>query len=192
MKKTKKRTQIIETATDLFSRFGTKRVTIEEICRTAGVSKVTFYKSFKNKMDLIRQIRDELIDVGFNKFDEISSMDISYPEKIGLMTQWRIEFYSQMAYEFIQELFALDEVVEKAKQRYLKNIIDAQDKGEIRSDLSPDFIWLITERLDDIVRDESWKTVFSKISEFQKQMRTLFFYGLLVRPDSATKSGGKK
>jgi AcrR family transcriptional regulator len=49
MKKQKKRIQITETAIRLFSQFGTKRVTIEEICRTAGVSKVTFYKHFKNK-----------------------------------------------------------------------------------------------------------------------------------------------
>ena len=192
MKKSKKRTQVIETATDLFSRFGTKRVTIEEICKTAEVSKVTFYKSFQNKVDLIRQIREELIDVGFNKFDEISDMDISYPEKIELMTQWRIEFFSQISNEFIQELFALNEIVKKIRHRYLKNIIDAQDKGEIRSDLSPDFIWLVTERFNEIVRDESWKTVFSEYSEFQKQLRTLFFYGLLVRSDSAAKQGGKK
>ena len=84
MKKSEKPDQIIKTAIDLFSRFGTKRVTVEEICKTAGVSKATFYKYFKNKLDLIRHIRDELIEIGFNKFDEISAMDIPYPEKIEL------------------------------------------------------------------------------------------------------------
>lgn len=192
MKKSKKRTQIIKTATDLFSRFGAKRVTIEEICETAGVSKVTFYKYFKNKVDLIRHIRDELIEIAFAKFDKISAMDIPYPEKIDLMTRWRIEFFSQMKGEFIHELFALDEVVEEVKRRYLKNITDAQEKGELRSDLSPEFIWLVTERLNGIVRDESWRTVFTDYSEFQKQMRTLFFFGLLVRSDDETNSRGQK
>ncbi len=193
MKKSKKRTQVIKTATDLFSRFGTKRVTVEEICETAEVSKVTFYKYFKNKVDLIRQIRDELIEIGFTKFDEISAMDIPYPEKIELMTRWRIEFFSQMKNEFIHELFTLDEVVEEAKRRYLKNITHAQKMGEIRSDLSPEFIWLVSEKLTSIVRDESWRTVFTDYSEFQEQMRTLFFFGLLVRSaEDETNSGGQK
>ncbi len=192
MEKSKKRKQIIKTATELFSRFGTKRVTVAEICETAGVSKVTFYKYFKNKVDLIRHIRDEFIEIGFAKFDEISAMDISFPEKVELMTRWRIEFFSQMKNEFIRELFTLDEVVEEAKRRYLKNITTAQQKGEIRSDISPEFIWLVTERLNGIVRDESWRTVFSDYSIFQKQMRTLFFFGLLVRSDDETNLGGQK
>jgi hypothetical protein len=37
-KGSKKRAQIVATAEDLFSRLGAKRVTVEEICRRAGVS----------------------------------------------------------------------------------------------------------------------------------------------------------
>jgi AcrR family transcriptional regulator len=185
-KKSEKPDQIIKTAIDLFSRFGAKRVTVEEICKTAGVSKGTFYKYFKNKLDLIRHIRDELIEIGFNKFDEISAMDITYPEKIELMTRWRIEFFSQMRNEFIHELFSLDEVVEEAKQRYLRNISMAQEKGEIQPDLSPELIWLVSEKLNEIIRDKSWQTVFTDYSEFQEQMRRLFFFGLLVRSNDET------
>ena len=192
IKKSEKPDQIIKTAIDLFSRFGAKRVTIEEICKTAGVSKATFYKYFKNKLDLIRHIRDELIEIGFNKFDEISAMDISYPEKIELMTRWRIEFFSQMKNEFIHELFSLDEVVEEAKQRYLRNISMAQEKGEIQPDLSPELIWLVSEKLNEIIRDKSWRTIFTDYSEFQEQMRRLFFFGLLVRSNDETNLGDQQ
>jgi AcrR family transcriptional regulator len=192
IKKSEKPDQIIKTAIDLFSRFGAKRVTVEEICKTAGVSKVTFYKYFKNKLDLIRHIRDELIEIGFNKFDEISAMDISYPEKIELMTRWRIEFFSQMKNEFIHELFSLDEVVEEAKQRYLRNISMAQEKGEIQPDLSPELIWLVSEKLNEIIRDKSWRTVFTEYSEYQEQMRRLFFFGLLVRSNDETNLGDQQ
>jgi AcrR family transcriptional regulator len=191
-KKSEKSDQIIKTAIDLFSRFGAKRVTVEEICKTAGVSKATFYKYFKNKLDLIRHIRDELIEIGFNKFDEISAMDIPYPEKIERMTRWRIEFFSQMKNEFIHELFSLDEVVEEAKQRYLRNISMAQEKGEIQPDLSPELIWLVSEKLNEIIRDKSWQTVFKDYSEYQEQMRRLFFFGLLVRSNDQTNSGDQQ
>jgi len=36
-----------------------------------------------------------MIAVGFARFDEINAMDIPYPDKIELMTRWRIEFFSQ-------------------------------------------------------------------------------------------------
>jgi AcrR family transcriptional regulator len=189
MKTVGKREQIIKTATELFSRHGSKRITVEEICKTAGASKVTFYKHFRNKADLIGHIRDELTAVGFAKFDEISAMDIPYPDKVDLMTRWRIDFFSQIKDEFTRELYARDDVVEEAKRRYLKNIADAQAKGEIRSDFSPEFIWLVTERLNGIVQDGSWKAVFSDYSEFQKQMRMLVFYGLLARSED---EGGQK
>ena len=107
MKLPTKQNQIIETAKDLFYRYGSKRVTVEEICRTAAVSKVTFYKYFKNKDALIRHIRDELVAAGFDRFDAISALDIPYPEKIDLMTRWRVEFFSQMKNEFLREMMAL-------------------------------------------------------------------------------------
>lgn len=190
MKTSRKQTQIIETARELFFRYGAKRVTIEEICETAAVSKVTFYRYFKNKAALIRHIRDEIIAAGFAKFDQISALEIPYPEKIDLMTRWRVEFFSQMKNEFLREMLALDEVVEAARQRYLTNISSAQAKGEIRADLSPEFIWLVTEKLNAIARDGSWQEVFADYSSFQTQMRTLFFYGLLIRPGGKTSISG--
>ncbi len=192
MEKSLKQTQIVDTATELFRRFGARRVSIEELSRKAGVSKVTFYRYFKNKADLIRHIRDEMIEVGFSRFDEISAMEIPYPEKIDLMTRWRMEFFSDMNEEFLRELFTQDEVVEEAKRRFLQNTTDAQQKGEVRTDLSPEFIWFITEKLNGIIRDGSWKTVFNEYSAFQKQMRTLFFYGLLTRVGDEDVAGGQQ
>jgi AcrR family transcriptional regulator len=192
MEKPLKQAQIVDTATELFSRFGARRVSIEELCRKAEVSKVTFYRYFKNKADLIRHIRDEMIEVGFSRFDEISAMDIPYPEKIDLMTRWRMKFFSDMNEEFVRELYMQDEVVEEVKRRFLQNTTDAQQKGEVRTDLSPEFIWFITEKLNGIIREGSWKTVFDEYSTFQKQMRTLFFYGLLTREGDEDVAGGQQ
>ena len=176
-----KRKQLVETAKELFYKYGAKRVTIEEICKTAGVSKVTFYKYFENKKGLIRHIRDELVEVGFNRFDRICEMNISYPEKIRLMTEWKVEFFAQMKNEFITELLGVDSVLEETKKRFLRNIVTAQEKGEVRQDLSPGFIWMVTEKLNEIIKEGSWKGVCRDYADFQRQMRTLTFWGLLTR-----------
>ena len=48
-KDNKKFQDTITTAKMLFWKHGIKRVSIEEICKEASVSKMTFYKFFKNK-----------------------------------------------------------------------------------------------------------------------------------------------
>ena len=55
-KKSKKLCQISQTAETLFKLYGIKRVTVEEICKKANVSKMTFYKYFRNKIELVKHI----------------------------------------------------------------------------------------------------------------------------------------
>ena len=175
----KKYAQLVETAKGLFLKHGIKRVTVEEICEKASVSKVTFYKYFSDKMQLARIIVDQLNDEGFSKFDEINQLDLPYPEKVDLMTQWRAAFFSQMATEFIEDVFVFEDIHQEVQKRYLRNITDAQEKGEIRPDLSPELILLVTEKLNEIVKDGSWKAIFTDFNEFQRQIRKMYYYGLL-------------
>lgn len=175
----KKHAQLIETAKGLFLKHGIKRVTVEEICEKASVSKVTFYKYFSDKMQLARIIVDQLNDEGFSKYDEINRLDLPYPEKVDLMTQWRAAFFSQMAAEFIEDVLVFEDIHQEVQKRYLRNITDAQEKGEIRPDLSPELILLVTEKLNEIVKDGSWKAIFTDFNEFQRQIRKMYYYGLL-------------
>lgn len=84
---TTKYTQLVEASRGLFFKYGVKRVTVEEICEKANVSKMTFYKYFSDKMQLAELIRDELLNQGFAKYAEINARDISFPEKIDQLTQ---------------------------------------------------------------------------------------------------------
>jgi AcrR family transcriptional regulator len=180
-RKTKKRELIIETATRLFTKYGAKRVTVEEICSTAHISKMTFYKYFANKIDLVRTIKDDLVTLGFAKYDEINEMDIPYPDKINLMSQWRKEFFSHINFSFIKECISLDEIVDEYKNRFLDNIKKAQAKGEIRPELKPEFIWLVSEKMFEITKEGRWKKIFPDYAQYQDQARTLIFFGMLAR-----------
>ena len=57
----------------------------------------------------------------------------------------------------------------------------AQKAGDIRPDINPEFLWLVLEKLAELVKDGTWQSVFTKFSRYQKQLRTLLFYGLLAR-----------
>ena len=45
-----KKQQLLNTATELFRAQVFRRITIDETCKTANISKRTFYKYFKNKI----------------------------------------------------------------------------------------------------------------------------------------------
>lgn len=181
---TNKSRQLVDTAKELFFKYGIKRVSVEEICSKAKVSKVTFYKYFRNKQEIAKYIGDELIKQGFARFDEINGIELSFSQKVELLTKWRMEFLSQISSEFVGEILDLEGIYAEMKQRYLENIKAAQEKGEIRQELSVELIWLVTEKLNELVKDGSWKSIFSDYSQFQQQLRKMYFYGLLENNNS--------
>lgn len=172
---------IIETAERLFARYGAKRVTVEELCREAGVSKPTFYKHFKNKVALVCTIRDRYVDEGFARFEEISSLEIPFPDKIDLMTEWKVKHAGRIAAPFIRELVSIDDATERFKRGYLGNVRKAQKRGEVRGDIDPELLWLVIEKLGELVKDGSWKGACKDMGDYQRQLRTLLWYGLLSR-----------
>lgn len=177
---TRKQTLLVDAARELFYNHGIRRITIKEICEKAGVSKVTFYRYYNDKNDLVKTIRDELIYNGQSKFDEISEREISYGEKVDLMTDWRREFLSGMSPDFIEDIFLMEDFNEIVKERFFNMILSAQKKGEIRSELSPELIWQVSEKIHEMVSDGSWRRSVDDYSEYQAQIRLLFFHGLLV------------
>jgi AcrR family transcriptional regulator len=81
----KKEEDILKAGKELFWRYGIKRVTVEEVCQTAGASKMTFYKYFRNKNDLVKGILNMVFDDAFQKFKDILLTDIPYEDKAGQM-----------------------------------------------------------------------------------------------------------
>jgi AcrR family transcriptional regulator len=182
-RRTNKKEQIVKAAESLFTRYGSKRVTVEEICRQALVSKMTFYKYFANKVALVRHIRDIYVEEGFQKFDDINALDVPFARKIDLMTHWKVEFGTRINADFIREMVSIDDVVAGVKRRFLNNLTAARKKGEIRDDINPEFLWMVTEKLSELVKEETWKEIFTDFSQYQYQARTLIFYGLLSRTE---------
>ena len=140
---------------------------------------------------IVKHIGHELTAEGFARFDDISKMNLPFPEKIKRMSEWRMAFFSMMSNEFIGEMISLDAVVEKAKKKFRENITRAQAKGEIRPEISPDLIWLVTEKFNDIGREGKWTAIFPDYGTFQDQLRTILFFGLLTTTDKASASNNE-
>lgn len=186
-KKSRKREQIIETAKKLFMRHGIKRVSVAEICNTAGASKMTFYKYFSNKIELVEHIWRNLLEEGFNKLDEIDAMDIPLPEKIQLMFNWKQDFVAKISDIFIEEILPINIDVDQYRKRFIQFIVDAQKRGEVRPEIRPEFFFAVLDKLNELAFDEELIKRYPSFIEFNREIKDFFWFGIYARPDLGSK-----
>jgi len=191
-KKSKKIGQIVETSETLFMRYGLKRVTVEEICQKANVSKMTFYKYFSNKIELVKHIWNNWLDEGYNMADKIDAMDIPFTEKVRMILEWKMDFLSRMSPEFIEEFIHFDpalkefmeELYRKSYERFLRLVAEWQKKGDIRSEIRPEFLLAVFDKLEEMVRDDNLRKLYPNHVEFIRELNSFIFYGILPRAGS--------
>ena len=182
--------KLVQTARDLFFRHGIRRVTIEEICQEAGVSRMMFYRYFQNKDAIAMYILDQIYSDAWSKFDEILAEDISFEEKIRRIAMVKMEMADEYSMEFLNELLADEDsergklLIQKRKETYeftRKIYTDAQERGDIRKDIRVDLIMFMMEYSLEIVRDERVQSMYPDMSELVREIFALLFYGILSR-----------
>jgi AcrR family transcriptional regulator len=193
-----KRQKLLTTAQSLFFKHGFRRISIEEICREADVSKVTFYKYFKDKNDLIRSIIIRLYDQGLSQYSSIMQSGDSYPEKVKALIQLKLDQAEFMGQEFIHELIRhadpeitglLDDLRIKNTEIWMNDFADAQRSGDVRSGIHPEFIVYFINRMSEMSGDERLLKYYSTPRDLIREMMEFFFYGTLVRPENGWGGG---
>jgi AcrR family transcriptional regulator len=186
-----KRQQILRTGKDLFWKFGFRRVSIEEICKEAGVSKMTYYKFFSNKMALVKVLMDEILQASLIKYRKLMERDIPYPEKVLGMIELKREQTHTMSSEFFKDYLQsgdpeLMAYLEKLSQENLQIFVDdfrkAQASGDIRKDLKVEFVMAVLNKLIDWVQhDESLLELYDEPQDLAVELTRFMFYGMLER-----------
>ena len=188
MVKSKKHQQIIDTAHDLFWHHGIRRVSVEEICQTAGVSKMTFYKYFKNKIDLVLFILNKTFLEGVAKYKSIMAQDIPYSEKAKEMIHLKLEQTKDISQEMLKDLMRgsipeVAELMQRTKQENYKLLLDdmvaAQKKGEIRQDINPHFIIHMIGQMQEMAADEKLLNMYGSTQALASEFINFFYYGVL-------------
>ena len=186
----KKQNQIIQVARRLFSRYGLKRVTVEEICREAGVSKMTYYKHFKNKVELARYVFEEIFAEGEQQFEAVLKADISFPEKVKEIIHLKEEQTQKYSQEFLNDWIFINDpelkkLLENKTAEFRQRIIDffeqARKKGEIAQDINLNFVLYMMRHLSEILKDEQLLAIYPDKSQAIMEIVKYFFYGLLPR-----------
>lgn len=179
---------ILDAGKSLFWKHGIKRVSIEEICQVAGVSKMTYYKYFSNKSALAKHIIEEVTEEGIKNYKNIIDSDISYDQKVKKMIQAKMTNSNDISQELFLDLYKYSDkeitgTIEAIKNRifniYLDDFRIAQKNGDIRSDIKPEFILFFLNRITEMMTDTELVSMYPDPQHMIAEMTNIFFYGIM-------------
>ncbi|MBP5328237.1 MAG: TetR/AcrR family transcriptional regulator [Bacteroidales bacterium] len=140
------RKKIVETAIDMFNKYGCKSVTMDQIASTLHISKRTLYENFDNKetllLECLTQVHKEL---GRKRLDILKSSDEYF-----LMTLYIIRNETAQSMRYARILQDSETYYPELTQRLLKSFNDrfklaltkllseAQSKGDLRDNVNLD------------------------------------------------------
>lgn len=185
--------RIVETAHNLFWKFGIKRVTIEEICSESGVSKMTFYKFFSNKIELAKVVINNIFEKAENDFRDLMARNVSFEEKIKAQVRMKFEGTKNISEAFITDVYSgwneelktlFNNISVKMSNMVRDYYLDAQQKGWIRKDVNVDFIFYLSNKMTEMVADPQLTAMYqNNVQDVIMEFMNMLFYGIIPRED---------
>ena len=181
----KKKQQLLITATELFSAHGFRRITIDEICKTSNISKMTFYKYFKNKIDIGKVVLDTIYSEGKIRYYEMLKQDIPFSEKIEnilLISRAQTHAIGQSFFQDITDensplLSYFHEKQKEIKKMTIEFCKKAQKIGLIRKDISIDVMMFMLNSQHDRLNHPDFVKSVPDVEDRCSILASLFFYG---------------
>jgi AcrR family transcriptional regulator len=184
-----KHRSILDAARALFWKHGFRRVTVEEICRQAGVSKMTFYRHFGNKIDLAKEVYHREAVKGVEQFRQIMSDEATTTrQKMEAMLRMKMEGTNEISKEFLNDFYQSPELglsayVEEISEQIWKEIVGdfrtAQEKGWLRDDFKPEAFLLMSYKLLELINDDRMLQMYDSPQDLVMELSRLFTYGIV-------------
>lgn len=174
-----KKQRIYEAAISEFADCGYERANINKIAEKAGVSVGSMYKYFNNKQDLylsivnysvekLKAILNDIISTNDSFFNTVEKI-IDAIQKFSRDNAYSTRLYNEMATENNSELvWKIASSMEGVTARLYAGIIKkAQDSGEVRKDIDPNYFAFFLDNLFILLQ-------FSYSCEYYKERLKMF------------------
>ncbi len=166
--------------------YGIRKVSVEEICREAGVSKVTFYKYFPNKLELFKHIWTGWSDSIYERLVEMKKEGASFMERMQAIVEFKMELLSRMNPQIVEDILhsgpELEEFIHELRTRSMKRFLDfvadARKNGEMR-DVRPEFLLAVLDSLGKLVENDALRRLYPTDMEFFREVNDFFFFGIM-------------
>ncbi|NDP19761.1 MAG: TetR/AcrR family transcriptional regulator [Paludibacter sp.] len=191
MKLTKKQ-QVELKAKELFWKYGFKKVTIDEICKKANVSRKTFYTFYDNKSALVIFLLQQMIDESMTDYQDIIDEDATFSDKMEKMLALKYKSTNQFSMEFVADFFHPDsddilafytKIVQDSLTLTNDFFREAQKNGEMNQDLDINFVMLMMQKMVEIGTAPEVMALFSDAETMKRQLSQFVIYGVMpVKP----------
>lgn len=185
MSRSKKR--ILDAGRELFWKYGFRRVSVDELCSKANVSRMTFYRYFEDKADLAKAVFAQEVEKAMVDLRMLMQSDKSGLEKVKGMLQLKAESAKNISREFLLDFYqhndtGLREYVEKLSAETwaetLKLLSDNQQKGVFRGDLNLHFFMVLSHKFMDLAFDEQLITAAGGAEKLILELSNLLAFGV--------------
>lgn len=150
---------LLNCAIDLFKKNGYKKVTINQICEAAGISKTTFYYHYSSKESLISDFYSQVNLYAKENLASILSAD-SYVEQLWSICEMYMKPFEDVGSAIVKELlyinFGNDNLAIAPEDIYLKDVMisiiqRAKESGQVQNPASAEKIFeSLTYTLDGV------------------------------------------
>ncbi|NLI25711.1 MAG: TetR/AcrR family transcriptional regulator [Bacteroidales bacterium] len=186
------RDQIIETASRIFSKYGFRKTTMDEIARVMGKGKSSIYYYFKNKEEIYEAVIDRETEILRRELVRAISQADTPQEKLRRFVEVRMRIFSKLSnvYNAIRtEVVAHLASIEKFRQKYdreeihmLQDILqEGVDKGVFRIEDTLLTATAIVTALKGLEVPLFWSGVRKDTEERMNDLLNVLFYGILNR-----------
>ena len=179
---------ILKVARELFWKHGFKRISVEELCSTAKVSKMTFYKFFPNKVELAKVVFTNESNDAIEKFKNILRGPGTPAEKIERLVQLKVAGTNEISREFLIDFYTegndgLNDFVKNwSYQSWIEIVAElrqAQKAGIISKKVKPELFLHLTQALAGLVTNPELLSHYDAPSNLINELTYLIAFGIL-------------
>ncbi|KAF0203945.1 MAG: regulatory protein [Bacteroidetes bacterium] len=189
----KKHQSLLSAGRVLFWKHGFRRISIDEVCKTAGTSKMTFYRYFPDKLALAKAVFDTEVDNSILQFREIMISETTASEKLEAMLRIKSDSVNNISQEFLNDFYTDKDsdlktyIAQKTANVWNEIVNDfklAQQKGVFRSDFKPEILLYISQQLPGFINDPYLVQLCGSPQEVVMEIARFFTYG--IAPNAKT------
>jgi len=190
MVREKTRDKIISAGKHLLWQIGIRKLTVEEVCEKAGVSKMTFYRAFESKEGLTKAVFSQHAKQQLQQFLKMKESSSSFKELMEKLIEMKHRTIDEMGEFLVKDLASpsyqsllkqLKEESGKVNSAWENTLQEAIERKELRQGLS---VALVTYHLNQVqqqLQDPNYIGLFSSESEAMHEAINMFFHGLMGR-----------
>lgn len=186
----KKQSALLSNARTLFWQLGYRKVTIEDVCKHAGVSKMTFYKFYPDKLALAKAVYSMEVEKSLNRFRAIMQSEEAVDKKLEAIITLKSDAVENISQAFLHDFYVdeqlglkefVGQITNDSWQDILVLFSEAQQKGEFRKDFNPAFFLFIAQKIGEFITDPYLTRLSGGSREVIMEITRLFTWGIAPR-----------